>query len=84
MMEASWRILGNSECQNVPEELYSRLKARAQREGRSIFEEVLHILDEATTPYETVSILELRGLGKETWKGIDPATHVDEERRSWD
>ena len=69
---------------NVPEELYSRLKALARRERRSLSQEVLQILDEATKPSETVSILELRGLGKELWKGIDPATHVDEERRSWD
>lgn len=68
----------------VPEKLYSRLKARARRERRSVSQEVLHILDEATKPSETVSLLELRGLGKEIWKGIDPAAHVDEERRSWD
>jgi plasmid stability protein len=69
---------------NVPEKLYSRLKARARRERRSLSQEVLRILDEATTPSEPLSILELRGLGKEIWKGIDPAVHVDEERRSWD
>jgi plasmid stability protein len=69
---------------NVPEKLYSRLKARARRERRSVSQEVLHILDEVTKPVERVSILGLRGLGKELWKGIDPARHVDEERRSWD
>ena len=69
---------------NVPEKLYSRLKARARQERRSVSQEVLHILDQATKPIETVSILELRGLGKELWKGIDPAAHVNEERRSWD
>ena len=69
---------------NVPEKLYSRLKARARRERRSLSQEVLRILEEATSPAETVSILELRGLGKDIWKGIDPAAHVDEERRSWD
>ncbi|MGH9323075.1 MAG: FitA-like ribbon-helix-helix domain-containing protein [Vicinamibacteria bacterium] len=69
---------------NVPEKLYSRLKARARRERRSISQEVLRILEEVTRPSETVSILELRGLGKGIWKGIDPAVHVDEERGSWD
>lgn len=69
---------------NVPEKLYSRLKARARRERRSLSQEVLHILDEATTQSEPLSILELRGMGKEIWKGIDPAAHVDKERRSWD
>jgi plasmid stability protein len=69
---------------NVPDKLYSRLKARARRERRSISQEVLYILDEATRLPETLSILELRGLGKDVWKGTDPAAHVDEERRSWD
>jgi plasmid stability protein len=69
---------------NVPEKLYSRLKARARRERRSVSQEVLRILEEATKPVETVSILELRGLGKELWKGVDPAKYVDEERNSWD
>ena len=69
---------------NVPDKLYSKLKARARRERRSISQEVLRILEEATVPTEPVSILELRGLGKSIWKGIDPAAHVDGERRSWD
>lgn len=69
---------------NVPEKLYSRLKPRARRERRSISQEVLRILEEATKPIETVSLLELRGLGKELWKGVDPARYVDEERSSWD
>lgn len=69
---------------NVPEKLYSRLKARARRERRSVSQEVLHLLDDATRPRETLSILELGGLGKEIWKGIDPAAYIDEERRSWD
>ncbi len=69
---------------NVPEKLYSRLRARARRERRSLSQEVLRILEEATRPRETISILELRGLGKDIWKDIDPAAHVDEERRSWD
>lgn len=30
------------------------------------------------------SILELEGLGKELWEGIDPDKYVAEERDSWD
>ncbi len=29
------------------------------------------------------SLLELEGLGKEIWEGIDPQQYVDEERNSW-
>ena len=30
------------------------------------------------------SILELDGLGKEIWAGVDPDQYIEEERRSWD
>ena len=30
------------------------------------------------------NILELDGLGKEIWEGVDPDQYIDEERRSWD
>ncbi len=30
------------------------------------------------------SLLELEGLGKEIWEGIDPQKYIDEERKSWD
>lgn len=30
------------------------------------------------------SILELRGLGKEIWEGIDAQEYIDRERDSWD
>ncbi len=30
------------------------------------------------------SILELRGLGKEIWEGIDAQEYVNQERDSWD
>ena len=29
------------------------------------------------------SILELRGLGKELWAGVDPDEYVEQERSSW-
>jgi hypothetical protein len=30
------------------------------------------------------SILELQGLGKELWQGIDVDQYIEEERNSWD
>ena len=29
------------------------------------------------------SILELRGLGRETWQGVDPKKYIDELRDEW-
>lgn len=69
---------------NLPDALYRKLRARAKREHRSVAQEVIQILTQALKEPTPLSILDLKGLGKDVWKGVDPAAHVDEERRSWD
>lgn len=68
----------------VPDSLYRKIQARAKREYRSVAQEVIHILRQATDQGPALSILDLQGLGKELWKGRDAAKHVSKERRSWD
>lgn len=69
---------------NLPDRLYKKLQARAKRERRSVAQEVTRLLDAALDTPEPLSILELRGLGKEHWNDIDAATHVRRERAAWD
>ncbi len=69
---------------NLPDSLYRTLQVRAKREGRSVAEEVVRILTQATEEPPSLSILALKGLGKEVWRGVDPAAYVAEERRTWD
>ena len=69
---------------NLPDALYRKLQARARRERRSVAQEVTHLLSSALEPPKPLSILDLQGLGKELWEGIDPAEHVRRERTSWD
>jgi plasmid stability protein len=69
---------------NLPDALYRRLRKRARERRRSVAQEVTLILEEAVERSEPVSILGLRGLGKEVWRGIDASAHVDAERRAWD
>jgi plasmid stability protein len=69
---------------NVPDPLYRKLQARAKKEHRSLAQEVVHILSEATNKVPSLSILELQGLGKELWKERSATRHVNKERRSWD
>lgn len=69
---------------NMPDALYRKLQKRAKQQRRSLAQEVTHILAEAVEPRKTHSILELQGLGKEIWKGIDTDKYIDDERRSWD
>lgn len=69
---------------NFPDPLYEKLQEQAQREHRSLAQEIIHILHQAVDQGEKVSIRGLRGLGKELWKGIDAAAYIREERDSWD
>jgi plasmid stability protein len=69
---------------NLPDPLYRRLQKRARDRRRSVAQEVAVILEEALEREEPLSILELRGLGKEAWRGVDAPAHVERERRTWD
>jgi plasmid stability protein len=68
---------------NLPDSLYRKLKVRAKRERRSIAQEVTVLLTEALGPSEPTSILALRGLGKELWRGLEAASYVEVERSTW-
>lgn len=77
-------VVATLNIKNLPEPLYKKLRARAKRERRSVAQEVTHLLSEALETPEPLSLLDLRGLGKEHWRGIDAAAHVDQERAAWD
>jgi plasmid stability protein len=69
---------------NLPDSLYRKLQKRAKQQHRSVAQEVTKILNDALESAEPLSILTLKGLGKEKWTGIDAAAHVEAERKSWD
>jgi len=69
---------------NLPDTLYKKLQARARRQHRSVAQQVTHLLAEALESSEPLSILDLKGLGKEHWRGVQPSKHVKKERASWD
>jgi plasmid stability protein len=68
---------------NFPEPLYEKLQERAQQEHRSLAQEVIHLLHQTLEKGGLVSIMELEGLGKELWEGIDVAEYIRQERDSW-
>ena len=68
---------------HLPDALYRKLKARAKRERRSVAQEVTVLLAQALEQPAPLSLLELRGLGKELWRDVDAVTHVVEERTAW-
>ncbi len=67
----------------LPDPIYEKLKGRARLHHRSVAQEVTAILGDAVREPETLSILELRGLGKQLWQGVDADRHVDAERDAW-
>jgi plasmid stability protein len=69
---------------NFPDPLYEKLQERAQQEHRSLAQEVIHLLHQTVEQGGPVSIMELEGLGKELWEGIDAAEYIRRERDSWD
>jgi plasmid stability protein len=76
-------VMATLNIKNLPEPLYKKLRARAKRERRSVAQEVIQILAHATEEPAPLSILGLKGLGKEVWRGLDPGKYVEQERRSW-
>jgi plasmid stability protein len=83
-MEEVWRsIVATLNIKNLPDTLYRKLQARARRQRRSVAQEVTVILTEALEAAKPLSILELRGLGKDEWRSIDAADHVARERDTW-
>lgn len=68
---------------NFPAGLHRKLKARAKRERRSISQQVTVLLTRALESAPTVSLLTLRGLGKELWRGVDAGSYVKSERGTW-
>jgi plasmid stability protein len=84
-MEARRRTqVATLNIKNFPDPLYEKLQEQAQREHRSVTQEVIHILDQALDREKTLSLMELEGLGKDLWEGIDAAEYIREERDSWD
>lgn len=69
---------------NMSDKLYRRLQKRARAQHRSVAQEVTHILCAVLEDDAPLSILDLRGLGREAWKNVDAVLHVDQERRAWD
>lgn len=69
---------------SFPDDLYEKLRQRAIDEHRSIAQQVTHLLSRILSDAPHRSVLELAGLGKELWREIDAAEHIEQERRSWD
>lgn len=67
------------------EEIYQQhIKPLPNREKLCLIAKVSSDLVETETEKPKRSLLELEGLGKEVWKGIDAQEYVDELRNEWE
>ncbi len=53
-------------------------------EQLQLLADLLAIVRQEITVKPKHSIMELKGLGKEVWQGIDVEKYIEEERNSWD
>jgi len=53
-------------------------------EQLKLLEDLAAIVRQRVTAKPKHSIMELKGLGKEVWEGIDVEKYIEEERNSWD
>jgi hypothetical protein len=70
----------------IAEEIYERYVRELPAEERL---RLLALVAEDLAPrppqeLATRSVMELHGLGAETWKGVDPDAYVDRLRADWD
>ncbi len=65
-------------------EILEQAKALSAEERKELAKLILETVDGADAPHKKHSILELSGLGKEIWEGIDAQEYINELRREWD
>jgi hypothetical protein len=65
-------------------EVLDRVQRLAPADQLRLLEELAALVRRQVTAQKRRSILELEGLGKEVWQGIDAQEYVDRERASWD
>jgi DNA-binding HxlR family transcriptional regulator len=71
----------------MPEANYSHvvseIKTLSLSDQLRLLEQMAAIIRQKTSTGGTRSILEIKGKGKNIWKGLDVKTYLDEERSSW-
>jgi hypothetical protein len=65
------------------ENILRNVESLSRADQLRLISELADYLRIHTAPETHTSILELQGLGKEIWQGIDAQEYVDHERASW-
>jgi hypothetical protein len=65
------------------ESILRNVESLSRADQLRLMSELAEYLREHEPTESHTSILDLQGLGKEIWHGIDAQTYVDHERASW-
>jgi hypothetical protein len=65
------------------DQIVSRFGDLTPIEQQQLIHELTNAIAHCGAPMKRRSILELQGLGKEIWQGVDAADYVRLERASW-
>ena len=65
-------------------QVISEIKTLNLSDQLRLLEEMATLIRKKTSNTEPRSILELKGKGKNIWKGLNVKAYIDEERSSWD
>jgi hypothetical protein len=66
-----------------PDGLYKILQQRAESDRCSLDQKVISLLQIAVEEPNKPAILELKGLGKKSWEGVNATKHINLERGSY-
>jgi hypothetical protein len=66
------------------EEIRIQLHHLTLDEQFQLLEDLAKLIRSQVISHDRHSIIELEGLGKEVWSGVDVEKYIDEERNSWD
>jgi hypothetical protein len=67
----------------VYQETLSQVMLLDVQQQLDLMAELTALLRHAVVPQPRCSVMELQGLGKEIWQGIDAQEYVNQERDSW-
>ena len=65
-------------------QVISEIKTLNLSDQLRLLEEMAALIRKKTSETKPRSILELKGKGKDIWKGLNVKAYIDEERSSWD
>jgi len=65
-------------------EIFQKVRQLTPDEQQRLVEEIISMSHLPVSRKPRHSIMELEGLGKEVWEGVEPQQYIEKERNSWD